>query len=106
MPIKSVVESFFRDTNAKPSTYKRLNHYHLIRTIDEYIYWYNHERIKLTLGGYSPIQYTHESNDIITTKNIKYKKMVSIQNSYDYSSINLIKVTCTNIKDFSHQLFS
>jgi len=29
----------------------------LIRTIDEYIYWYNHERIKLTLGGYSPIQY-------------------------------------------------
>jgi transposase InsO family protein len=29
----------------------------LIRTIDEYIYWYNHERINLTLGGYSPIQY-------------------------------------------------
>jgi transposase InsO family protein len=29
----------------------------LIRTIDEYIYLNNHERIKLTLGGYSPIQY-------------------------------------------------
>ncbi|MDY0144027.1 MAG: IS3 family transposase [Bacteroidales bacterium] len=29
----------------------------LIRTIDEYIYWYNHDRIKLTLGGYSPILY-------------------------------------------------
>lgn len=25
----------------------------LIRTIDVYIYRYNHERIKLTLGGYS-----------------------------------------------------
>ena len=25
--------------------------------IDEYIYWYNHDRIKLTLCGYSPIQY-------------------------------------------------
>ncbi|MGI6675653.1 MAG: IS3 family transposase [Bacilli bacterium] len=21
------------------------------------MYWYNHKRIKLTLGGYSPIQY-------------------------------------------------
>jgi len=29
----------------------------LTRTIDEYIYWYNHDRIKLTLGGYLPIQY-------------------------------------------------
>lgn len=29
----------------------------LIRTIDQYIYWYNHHRIKLTLGGYSPIQF-------------------------------------------------
>jgi len=29
----------------------------LIKTIDEYIYWYNHHRIKLTLGGYSPIQF-------------------------------------------------
>ncbi|MBU1142953.1 MAG: IS3 family transposase [Firmicutes bacterium] len=29
----------------------------LIKTIDEYIYWYNHHRIKLTLGGYSSIQF-------------------------------------------------
>ncbi|WP_079560709.1 IS3 family transposase [Acholeplasma oculi] len=29
----------------------------LIRTIDEYIYWDNHERIKLTFGGYLPVQY-------------------------------------------------
>ena len=44
--------------SVKPSIYKRLNLYLiLIRTIDEYIYWYNHDRIKITLGGYSPIQY-------------------------------------------------
>lgn len=29
----------------------------LIQTIDEYIEWYNQQRIKLSLGGYSPIQY-------------------------------------------------
>ena len=29
----------------------------LISTIENYIYWYNNERIRLTLGGYSPVQY-------------------------------------------------
>ena len=44
--------------NAKPSTLQKVKSLSdLIRTIDEYIYWYNHDRIKLTLGGYSPIQY-------------------------------------------------
>ena len=27
--------------------------------IDHYINWYNHKRIKLSLGGLSPIQYRH-----------------------------------------------
>ena len=44
--------------NVKQSIYKKVKSLSdLIRTIDEYIYWYNHDRIKLTLGGYSPIQY-------------------------------------------------
>jgi transposase InsO family protein len=29
----------------------------LIRTIDQYVFWYNHHRINLTIGGYSPIQF-------------------------------------------------
>ena len=27
--------------------------------IDHYINWYNHKRIKLSLGGMSPIEYRH-----------------------------------------------
>ena len=27
--------------------------------IDRYINWYNHKRIKLSLGGLSPIEYRH-----------------------------------------------
>ena len=27
--------------------------------IDHYINWYNHKRIKLSLGGLSPIEYGH-----------------------------------------------
>ena len=27
--------------------------------IDHYIKWYNHKRIKLSLGGLSPIEYGH-----------------------------------------------
>ena len=27
--------------------------------IDRYINWYNHKRIKLSLGGMSPIEYRH-----------------------------------------------
>ena len=29
------------------------------REIDRYINWYNHKRIKLSLGGLSPIEYRH-----------------------------------------------
>lgn len=53
----------------------------LIRTIDEYFYWYNHERIKLTSGVIRLSIFSFESiNYIIIIKNIKYNKMVSIQN--------------------------
>ncbi len=37
----------------------------LIKTIDNYIYWYNHERIKLALGGYSLVQYRLTNNKMI-----------------------------------------
>ena len=28
-----------------------------INQVDDYIYWYNNQRIKLSLGGLSPLQY-------------------------------------------------
>ena len=30
-----------------------------IRELDSYIHWYNHKRIKLSLGGLSPLEYRH-----------------------------------------------
>ena len=54
----AVVESFFGTLKCETIYLQKVKSLaDLIRTIDEYIYWYNHERIKLTLGGYSPIQY-------------------------------------------------
>ena len=54
----AVVESFFRTLKCETFYLQKVKSLSdLIRTIDEYIYWYNHKRIKLTLGGYSPIQY-------------------------------------------------
>ena len=54
----AVVESFFRTLKCETIYLQKVKSLSdLIRTIDEYIYWYNYERIKLTLGGYSPIQY-------------------------------------------------
>ena len=54
----AVVESFFGIIKCETIYLQKVKSLaDLIRTIDEYIYWYNHERIKLTLGGYSPIQY-------------------------------------------------
>ena len=54
----AVVESFFGTLKCETIYLQKVKSLSdLIRTIDEYIYWYNHERIKLTLGGYSSIQY-------------------------------------------------
>lgn len=54
----SVIESFFGTLKCETIYLQKVKSLaDLIRTIDEYIYWYNQERIKLTLGGYSPIQY-------------------------------------------------
>ena len=54
----AVVESFFGTLKCETVYLHKVKSLSdLIRTIDEYIYWYNHERIKLTVGGYSPIQY-------------------------------------------------
>jgi len=53
----AAVESFFGTLKCETIYLQKVKSLSdLIRTIDEYIYWYNHERIKLTLGGYSPIQ--------------------------------------------------
>ncbi len=54
----AVVESFFGTLKCETiylSKIKTLGE--LISTIENYIYWYNNERIRLTLGGYSPVQY-------------------------------------------------
>ena len=54
----AVVESFFGTLKRETIYLQKIKSWaDLIRTIDEYIYWYNHERIKLTLGGYYPIQF-------------------------------------------------
>ena len=54
----AVIESFFGTLKCETIYLQKVKSLaDLIRTIDEYIYWYNHDRIKLTLGGYSPIQY-------------------------------------------------
>jgi putative transposase len=54
----AVVESFFGTLKCETIYLQKVKSlFDLIRTIDEYIYWYNNDRIKLTLGGYSPIQY-------------------------------------------------
>ena len=54
----SAVESFFGTLKCETIYLQKVTSLSdLIRTIDEYIYWYNHDRIKLTLDGYSPIQY-------------------------------------------------
>ncbi len=54
----AVVDSFFGTLKCETIYLQKVKSLSdLIRTIDEYIYWYNHERIKLTVGGYSPIQY-------------------------------------------------
>ena len=54
----AVVESFFGTLKCETIYLQKVkSSSNLIRTIVAYIYYYNHDRIKLTLGGYSPIQY-------------------------------------------------
>lgn len=54
----AVVESFFGTLKCEAIYLQKVKSLaDLIQIIDAYIYWYNYERIKLTLGGYSPIQY-------------------------------------------------
>lgn len=54
----AVVESYFGTLKCETIYLHKVKSLQdLFRTIDDYIYWYNNERIKLTLGGYSPVQY-------------------------------------------------
>lgn len=54
----SVVESLFVTLKCETIYLQKVKSLvDLIQTIDEYIEWYNQQRIKLSLGGYSPIQY-------------------------------------------------
>jgi transposase InsO family protein len=54
----AAMESFFGTLKAE---YFYLNHFDSIEDLeqglDQYIHYYNHERIKLALGGLSPVQY-------------------------------------------------
>jgi transposase InsO family protein len=54
----AVVESFFGSLKCETIYLQKVRTLKdLIKTIDDYIYFYNNDRIKLTLGGYSPVQY-------------------------------------------------
>ena len=54
----AVVESFFGTLKCETIYLQKVKSLQdLIKTIDEYIYWYNNERIKIKLNGLSPIQY-------------------------------------------------
>ena len=49
----AVIESFFGTLKCETIYLQKVKSLSdLIRTIDEYIYWYNHVRIKLTPGSY------------------------------------------------------
>jgi len=62
----AVVESFFGTLKCETIYLQKVRTLSdLIKTIDNYIYWYNNERIKLTLGGYSPVQYRLMNNEMI-----------------------------------------
>ncbi len=54
----AVVESFFGTLKCETIYLQKVKSLsELISIIDEYIYWYNQDIIKLNLSGYSPIQY-------------------------------------------------
>ena len=62
----AVVESFFGTLKCETIYLQKVRTLSdLIKTIDNYIFWYNNERIKLTLGGYSPVQYRLMNNEMI-----------------------------------------
>ena len=90
----SVVESFFGTLKCETIYLQKVKSLSdLIKTIDEYIYWYNHHRIKLTLGGYSPIQF-RLMNQQIWYNNYKEHK---VQENGTSSCITRIK----EMMDFS-----
>ena len=61
----AVVESFFGTLKCETIYLNKVRTLSdLIRTIDQYIHWYNHHRIKLTLGGYSPVQFRLQNKTI------------------------------------------
>lgn len=61
----AVIESFFGTLKCETIYLQKVRTLSdLIRTIDQYMYWYNHHRIKLTLGGYSPVQFRLMNNQV------------------------------------------
>jgi hypothetical protein len=85
----SVVESFFGTLKCETIYLQKVKSLaDLIRTIDEYIYWYNQERIKLTLGGYSPIQYRLMNQQMINN----YKEHKVQENGINSSRLNHLLV--------------
>ena len=61
-----MIESFFDILKTemfydKESNYKTLDD--LIKAIDDYIYYYNYDRIKVKLKGLSPVNYRLQSSN-------------------------------------------
>ncbi len=58
----AVIESFFGTLKSELFHLQKWQSVEqLKKAIDEYIYYYNHERIKLKLKGLSPVQYRIQS---------------------------------------------
>ena len=61
-PDNSACEGFFGRLKNEMFYNRNWNHVSIesfVRELDEYMHWYNEDRIKMVLGGMSPLQYRH-----------------------------------------------
>ena len=59
-PDNAAAEGFFgrmKTESVYPEHWEKRTRDEVLVLIDEYIHWYNHERIKQSLGWMSPVQY-------------------------------------------------
>ena len=60
LPDNAAAEGFFgrmKTESVYPEHWEKRTRDEVLVLIDEYIHWYNHERIKQSLGWMSPVQY-------------------------------------------------
>ena len=63
-PDNAAAEGFFgrmKTESVYPEHWEKRTRDEVLVLIDEYIHWYNHERIKQSLGWMSPVQYCFAS---------------------------------------------